>query len=81
MNIDAVVIVPDTEQVTISREKNLTSDNTIKIDVSLEVHSYYPAFMENLEDYNSAALSQWRGNLYTTKSRSGKSTNDLVQKI
>jgi hypothetical protein len=81
MNIDALVIVPDTEQVIISRDKNLTSDNTIKIDISLEVHSYYPAFMEKLEDYNSAVLSKWRGNLYTAVSKSGKSTNDLVQKI
>jgi hypothetical protein len=44
MNIDAVILMPDSNQVEISREKNLTSDNTIKLSVSFEVHTYYPAF-------------------------------------
>lgn len=43
MNIDAVMILPDSNQIEISREKNLTSDNTIKMTVSFEVHTYYPA--------------------------------------
>jgi hypothetical protein len=83
MHIDAILIIPDQETITISREKNLTSDNTIKIDLSLEVNSYYPAFMENLEDYNSAAQSNWRNNLSTAISRNKgtTSTNDRVQKI
>ncbi len=81
MNIDAIVIVPDTEQVTISREKNLTSDNTIKIDVTLEVHSYYPAFMEDPKDMIGAKKVIWRNNIYNGGMKSGRSTNDLVQKI
>lgn len=81
MNIDAIVIVPDTEQVTISREKNLTSDNTIKIDVALEVHSYYPAFMEDPKDMIGAKKVIWRNNIYNGGMKSGRSTNDLVQKI
>ena len=44
MNIDAVMILPDNNQIEISREKNLTSDNTIKLTLSFEVHTYYPAF-------------------------------------
>ena len=40
LNIDAVMILPDSNQVEINREKNLTSDNTIKLTVSFEVHTY-----------------------------------------
>lgn len=47
MNIDAVMNMPDTKQIEISREKNLTSDNTIKMTVSFEVKSYYPAFRKD----------------------------------
>lgn len=43
MNIDAMMLIPDTEQIEIQREKNMTSDNMIKITVSFEVHTYYPA--------------------------------------
>jgi hypothetical protein len=44
MNIDAVMTIPDTETIEITREKNLKSDNTIKLAISLEVQTYYPAF-------------------------------------
>lgn len=44
MNIDAVLTMPDTNQVEMSREKNLTSDNSIKLKVSFNVDTYYPAF-------------------------------------
>jgi hypothetical protein len=44
MNIDAVITVPDSNNVEIQREKNLKSDNTIKLSLSLEVQTYYPAF-------------------------------------
>lgn len=44
MNIDAVMLLPDSNQIEISREKNLSSDNTIKLTVSFEVQTYYPAF-------------------------------------
>lgn len=44
MNIDAVLTMPDTNQVEMSREKNLTSDNSIKLKVSFTVDTYYPAF-------------------------------------
>lgn len=81
MNINAVVLIPDTNTVTISREKNLTSDNTIKIDLTLDVESYYPAFMENDNEYNSAALSRWRETTITLGDKSPKSTNNVIQKI
>ena len=44
MNIDAVILMPDTNSIEMSREKNLTSDNNIKLKVSFTVETYYPAF-------------------------------------
>lgn len=44
LNIDAVMLIPDGTQVEIQREKSLTSDNTMKITLSIEVQTYYPAF-------------------------------------
>jgi len=44
MNIDAVMLMPDTNSIEMSREKNLTSDNTIKLKCSFTVETYYPAF-------------------------------------
>lgn len=44
MNIDAVIVMPDSNQVEMSREKNLTSDNSIKLKVTFNVETYYPAF-------------------------------------
>jgi hypothetical protein len=44
MNIDAVILMPDTNQIEMTREQNLTSDNSIKVKASFEVHTYYPAF-------------------------------------
>jgi hypothetical protein len=47
MNIDAVMNMPDSNQIEISREKDLTSDNTIKMTVTFEVKTYYPAFRKD----------------------------------
>jgi hypothetical protein len=47
MNIDAVINMPDSKNIEISREKNMTSDNTIKMTVSFEVQTYYPAFRKD----------------------------------
>ena len=44
MNIDAVLLMPDTNSIEMSREKNLTSDNNIKLKCSFTVETYYPAF-------------------------------------
>ena len=44
MNIDAVILMPDSNSIEMSREKNLTSDNNIKLKVSFTVETYYPAF-------------------------------------
>lgn len=47
MNIDAVMTMPDSNSIEISREKNMSSDNTIKMTVSFEVQTYYPAFRKD----------------------------------
>ena len=44
MNIDAVMTIPDSSNIEIVREKNLTSDNTIKLTVAFDVQTYYPSF-------------------------------------
>ena len=44
MNIDAVLLMPDSNSIEMSREKNLTSDNNIKLKCSFTVETYYPAF-------------------------------------
>lgn len=54
LNIDAVMLVPDTKTIEIIREKNLTSDNTIKLTISFEVQTYYPAFRKPSYDLNAA---------------------------
>jgi hypothetical protein len=54
MHIDAVILMPDTNSIDIKREKNLTSDNTIKLSLNFQVQTYYPAFRKdrvNLEGY------------------------------
>lgn len=47
MNIDAVMMMPDNNGIEISREKSMSSDNTIKITISFEVQTYYPAFRKD----------------------------------
>lgn len=47
MNIEAVMIIPDEQTLTINREKNLSSDDAIKLDFTFEVHTYYPAYNPN----------------------------------
>ncbi len=51
MNIDAVILMPDSNNIEITRDKNLTSDNTIKMTVSFEVQTYYPAFRKDRADF------------------------------
>jgi hypothetical protein len=60
MNIDAVMLMPDSNSIEMSREKNLTSDNNIKLKCSFTVETYYPAFRRdrvsdtgNPRDYGS----------------------------
>ena len=47
MNIDAVILMPDGNSIEMAREKNMSSDNNIKMKVSFEVQTYYPAFRKD----------------------------------
>lgn len=70
MNIDAVIIMPDSNQVEINREKNLTSDNTIKLTSNFEVQTYYPAFRnfgDNNEQFIEPKRTKWYNNLIETR--------------
>lgn len=44
MNIDAVILMPDTNTITMAREKNMSSDNNITLKATFTVETYYPAF-------------------------------------
>ncbi len=80
MNIDAVMLIPDGTQVEIQREKNLTSDNTMKITLSFEVQTYYPAFrkppigeFKNGQFYNNypwSTVNNYYSNKYDDAGRS-----------
>lgn len=48
MNIDAVIQMPDNQPIEMVREKNLNSDNTIKMKLSFTVETYYPAYRTDL---------------------------------
>jgi len=75
MNIDAVMIIPDTNQIDIVRDKNLTSDNMIKLTLSFEVHTYYPAFRKDRpEDTMVPNRTRWFNNIL--KSRETSSTQN-----
>lgn len=50
MNIDAIMLMPDTETIQIQREKNLKSDDIVKLTVSIEVQTYYPSFITSNQD-------------------------------
>ena len=68
MNIDAVMILPDSNQVEISREKNMTSDNTIKLSVSFEVQTYYPAYKKDDNDtFVAPKKTKWYSNIIQSR--------------
>lgn len=74
MNIDAVLILPDSNQVEITRDTNMASDNTIKMNVSFEVHTYYPAFRNDSSEMISPKKTKWYNNIIESR-RSGKPIN------
>lgn len=57
MNIDAVILMPDSNQIEISREKSLSSENTIKLTLSFEVQTYYPAFRKPKFNFDTDTLN------------------------
>lgn len=72
MNIDAVILMPDSNSIEISREKSLTSDNTIKLSISFEVQTYYPAYRKPWDYING--LVDIQGTTYGTGTTGGVGT-------
>ena len=61
MNIDAIIITPDDFAIEINRDKDLSNDNSIKLNFSLEVHTYYPAI--NMEHSIDPVKVYWGVNI------------------
>jgi hypothetical protein len=70
MNIDAIIQIPDGNQIEIVRESNMTSDSTIKLTLSLEVRTYYPAFVKDRPELLvSPHKTRWYSNLMNLRGR------------
>jgi hypothetical protein len=69
MHINAFFSIPDTEGIEIVREKNMTSDNTMKITLQLQVETYYPGFDKkvNNKDIINPKKTKWFGNIWGGK--------------
>ena len=74
MNIDAFLLIPDDKNIEMVREKNLTSDNNIKMTLNLSVQTYYPAFLEDqtIEPFRT----KWYNNIITLRDQRGRSSNE-----
>lgn len=73
MHIDAVMMQPDTNSIEILREQNLTSDTTIKLTASIEVQSYYPAFVRDQEI--RPFRTRWFNNIVAMRTGSSRPGN------
>lgn len=75
MNIDAVMLMPDSVNIEMAREKNLQSDNSIKMSVSFEVQTYYPAFIkddgpDNTDEYRmEPRRTKWFNNILSARAK------------
>jgi hypothetical protein len=58
LHIDAVMLMPDTETIQIQREKNLKSDDTVRLTATIEVQTYYPAFVNSNQEKFRATVSK-----------------------
>lgn len=73
MNIDAVMTMPDNNTIEIAREKNLTNENNIKLTATIEVQSFYPAFIVDpkVEPYRT----RWFNNIISLRTGSPRPGN------
>ena len=78
MNIDAFLQMPDDSQIEISRESNLGSDNTIKMELSLQVQTHYPAYLEeqSIEPYRT----KWYNNIINLREKNSPGGNQNPDK-
>ena len=75
MQIDAIMVVPDSQSIEITREINMTSDNAIKMSLDFEVHTYYPAYVKN--DPNvlvEPKRTKWFDNILRSRESASSST-------
>ena len=73
MNIDAIMMQPDNNGIEIVRDKSLKSDNTIKLTASLEVQTFYPAFITNVEV--NPFRTRWFNNIIALRTGSPRPSN------
>ena len=86
MHIVAVITVPDSETIEISREKNLTSDNTVKLTLALEIQTYYPAFTSTKDSriLTNGVLTSGSniikvGPVFTSPNRRNSTISDILE--
>lgn len=79
MNIDAFLAIPDDNNIEISREHNLSSDNNIKMNLSFTVQTHYPAFLEDqtIEPYRT----KWYNNIINLRSKNSPGSNQNPDKL
>jgi hypothetical protein len=74
MNIDAIMFIPDSNQITINRENiDLSSDTEISINLDIEVQSYYPAYYkpQDIGDRIEPRRTRWYNALIESRGKSG----------
>ncbi len=74
LHIDAIVTMPDTKNIETVREKNMTSDNTIKLNFDIEVQTYYPAFGPT-DKSMEPSRTRWYNNIIRGRYKSPGSSN------
>jgi len=75
MHIDAVLHIPDSSQIEIVREKTMSNDNNIKMNLSVEVKTYYPAFPP--DDKSIAPhRTKWFNNIIVTRTGNSRPMNN-----
>ncbi len=79
LHIDAVVVIPDTKSIETVREKNMTSDNSIKLNFDIEVQTYYPAFGPS-DKSMEPSRTKWFNNIIRGRYRSAASSNPNAER-
>lgn len=74
LHIDAIMTIPDSKSIETVREKNLTSDNTIKVNFDIEIQTYYPAFGPESQSMDPSR-TRWFNNIIQGRYKSQKSSN------
>lgn len=79
LHIDAIMLQPDSNTIEINRDKTLSSDNTMKLTATIEVQTYYPSFLTEVEI--KPFRTRWFNNIIDLKEGSPRGTNDTKSKL